>query len=892
MKNFGRAIIKTLLIGGTIATGFALHSTNAMAAELDEADVPACAPEEGALDGEVTETDSKLQNMEDAVGVIEGDAVAEEGYLKQAEDAISDESLTEEQAEEIKNGGEAVLEQATEKKEQVEEAYKTVAEETVAATEEFNNQAEANGLEEYTKEVEGENDSAKKIELLDESIQKIYDDTASLESEIGEDSEEYKRIQKEMEDAYALCQDIEWDLDNVWWVAYQHYLEEIARLEEEYEKNCENEAYYEQQFAELSEKWGELERLKNEYKIAEEELNYWNEEYYIAVNSYVTYLMQLEGLEEYIIQLRDEIAQAEIEGNQDLKEELSKKIEELQTEHDNLIPISEEAGKKSAECKEKLDEATEKYGPIIEQDLEEMESGLVFEEHALGAGYSHNLDRKETIERELQSNKEKAEIIDQKGEKLVQLLIETNDRASETESKLEEYSSRVTAQKEKLTSFEQLVSNYKSGLAKDIQAKALLDTAITEYNKVEEAYSNLVAAIANYSFPVEKDTLVQAMEEALSALESAAKEEKDYLTETEKGIKDNTITVEKAEEIIHAAEAVYNKAKGTKEQFDKAYLEAHAKLKAAREELENISNDKNYLLKLLEGIDENSESYKNILETIANYEKEIKRIEAEMDSDEYKQNVAELERLRNEHAEVSAEYENNIKLQQQYRDELNDTASAYMPRINELYDSYEAELAKLEAMEDGPEKHLQEERVNQIYGEFYSLYTEYISIIDPLNDQLSRVDEAIEFLNSQVSELINAIGNLELNVYPLPAELSYIKSELASLLEEKSNYENEAEDIRNSIAELDEKARKYQKDINSEAQVQETKEKAEEVYKTIGDTYNELKSAVSEYKQSHQSYSVETIVKKIIADVITAIKNAPSQYKQVICCVLRYIFNC
>ena len=75
--------------------------------------------------------------MEDAVGVIEGDATAEESYLNQAKEGVEKGNLTPDSATEIMNGGTAVMEQAQEKKETVDSIYNTVTSEKKIAGKEL-----------------------------------------------------------------------------------------------------------------------------------------------------------------------------------------------------------------------------------------------------------------------------------------------------------------------------------------------------------------------------------------------------------------------------------------------------------------------------------------------------------------------------------------------------------------------------------------------------------------------------------------------------------------------------------------------------------------------------------------------------------------------------------
>ncbi len=113
--------LRALVVGSTIVAGFAMNSTDAHAEEMSSE--PTLSSEHAETQSEAVQEESSTQKMEDAIGVIEGDVIACEGYLETASEAIEKEELTNEQADELTESGKAILEQAEEKNEVVKAEY-------------------------------------------------------------------------------------------------------------------------------------------------------------------------------------------------------------------------------------------------------------------------------------------------------------------------------------------------------------------------------------------------------------------------------------------------------------------------------------------------------------------------------------------------------------------------------------------------------------------------------------------------------------------------------------------------------------------------------------------------------------------------------------------------
>ncbi len=117
MNKWGRKVLKAVVLCGTIVAGILWNSSDAKAAEVEATDdVQPVQAEDNQGEQETTHSAELVQKLEDIVEVIEGDAVAEEGYNNQAQNEIDNNSLDQDKADELLAGGEAVLDQATEKK--------------------------------------------------------------------------------------------------------------------------------------------------------------------------------------------------------------------------------------------------------------------------------------------------------------------------------------------------------------------------------------------------------------------------------------------------------------------------------------------------------------------------------------------------------------------------------------------------------------------------------------------------------------------------------------------------------------------------------------------------------------------------------------------------------
>ncbi len=201
MKSNRRRILSSIVVGGTLATGFALNSNIVNAEEIQEpVEETVTAISQDVVQKGVDQSQS-MQTIDDALEVVEGDAVAEASYLDKANEHIENETLTNEIAEELLDGGKAVLVQAQEKAEVVKDEYANVKEKLEESEEKFVEEATRNDLTDCVEKCDVTESSEEKIEIIKEAQSVINDEYNTYMSEHGTESDEYKTVVIEVEKA-------------------------------------------------------------------------------------------------------------------------------------------------------------------------------------------------------------------------------------------------------------------------------------------------------------------------------------------------------------------------------------------------------------------------------------------------------------------------------------------------------------------------------------------------------------------------------------------------------------------------------------------------------------------------------------------------------------------
>ena len=299
--------LRAIVLGSAIAAGLAFNSTDALAAEVEEEPLGNTAQADETQPD--AEQDESIQKMEDATEVVEGDLVAEKGYLEEANDAIEAGEMTSEKADELLENGEEILKQAEEKNNLVEEEYAKIEEEANEAEAEFKEEAAELGLEDLVEQVDTAETIDEKLDIVDdykETLVAEYDKEVEACQEnqrhidynqeeietytpyIEQYQKEYEEAKKEYDDAYS-----EYYRLYYWWVDYYNVLANeqrelrntIAAIDEEIKNNEGNEEVIEElqakkeealaKYQEQNEELIDIERANGDYywmlQIYEEE---------------------------------------------------------------------------------------------------------------------------------------------------------------------------------------------------------------------------------------------------------------------------------------------------------------------------------------------------------------------------------------------------------------------------------------------------------------------------------------------------------------------------------------------------------------------------------------------------------------------------------------------
>ena len=359
--NKRNAFLRALVLGGTIVTGFAMNSTDVYAAEEEpESQVDS---KQGETENDQFQDVGSLQKMEDAFEVIEGDVIAEHGYLDEASEFIERKEMTEDQAAELSKNGKEVLDQAEEKKNDVIAEYEKVVAKTQTNKEKFVESAQKVDHIDYAQQCAEADTLEEKIDIIDASKEKAYSDyyvasmsmqrTAQTESELQEQNKEYlekldglkkdisinedrlsavqEELNKTLEEIDATQSRIE-TLDDeiseaqkivdetIWAIEASEKLDELnEKYQEElvkYEEILERKGEYENDLARLQE---EYEQLEAEYLSAKVDYDKYLEryeedraEYYKLKENYDALISEKQELEEKLQNTVDETTYQEI----------------------------------------------------------------------------------------------------------------------------------------------------------------------------------------------------------------------------------------------------------------------------------------------------------------------------------------------------------------------------------------------------------------------------------------------------------------------------------------------------------------------------------------------------------------------------------------------------
>ena len=224
-----KKLIKTLILGGSIATGFALNSTSVMAEELDEVVVNTNVSDSNGDQEEVNKVingyNEHLQSLNDDADTLEGYEVAEKSYLEETQNYINNNWMTVEKANQIKSSSRTVEWRADETNHFAKYAEDAIKRGEADAENSFYEQAENNGLDEYTNECRDTEDIQEKAEIIDKSIEASNANCKAYVEAHADKLDAYNAIIDEVNKAEAAVEEAEKDLK---WVEENYLMEQAA----------------------------------------------------------------------------------------------------------------------------------------------------------------------------------------------------------------------------------------------------------------------------------------------------------------------------------------------------------------------------------------------------------------------------------------------------------------------------------------------------------------------------------------------------------------------------------------------------------------------------------------------------------------------------------------
>lgn len=381
MKNRNFGFLKALVLGGGIATGLVLNCNEVFAAEV-------CSqPECDTDDSEEQIQNHSIQKMEDAVGVVEGDVVAEEGYLNNAKGDITSGKMTGEKADEIVANGKNVLEQAKEKNEVVKKEYEAIVGNVEAAKNNFDEKADSANMETYVDKVNMTEDNQEKVAIIEDAEAKAEEENRESVDRLNSLNEELEESEKSVKDAEIKYFSAEAD--------YKSKEKYVDDLETEYEMNESDKNFYIDEINDSNRKLEELsknENVENNIKIVKERVS-------ILTNEISEIEKRLIELSKKIEEANDEdkpeireAYEAELQKYGELKSDLSAYEKALETHkktyEERIIEYNEAKKEYDAEnekylsAKEEYDKLVVEYEKLaenlelLEADIKEMEIEL------------------------------------------------------------------------------------------------------------------------------------------------------------------------------------------------------------------------------------------------------------------------------------------------------------------------------------------------------------------------------------------------------------------------------------------------------------------------------------------------------------------------------------
>lgn len=799
--NKRNAFLRALVLGGTIVTGFAMNSTDVYAAEEEpESQVDS---KQGETENDQFQDVGSLQKMEDAFEVMEGDVIAEHGYLDEASEFIERKEMTEDQAAELSKNGKEVLDQAEEKKNDVIAEYEKVVAKTQTNKEKFVESAQEVDHIDYAQQCAEADTLEEKIDIIDASKEKAYSDyyvasmsmqrTAQTESELQEQNKEY------LEKLDGLKKDISINEDR------------LSAVQDELNKTLEEIDATQSRIETLDDEISEAQKIVDEtiWAIeASEKLDELNEKYQEELVKYEEILERkgeyendLARLQEEYEQLETEYLSAKVDYDKYLEryEEDRAEYYKLKENYDALISEKQELEEK---LQNTVDETT--YQEIISRieslDAEIIAMGeeLFNREYDLGHADIYNIDiveRYRNAELNRENMRSTIEFVED-------FLADVNREKAESE--------KIQAELQ-----EKLNTDYDSLIEKYFTAEAQINVAIEEKESLSGKLSELNQQVVDSKEQInDLDNTLYTLKEQYEGLNNKYME---LLTKYEE--------VKKYYEEVSQLHSAILEYIGIAEDYKVSLIEeAEAK--------EVLERSKTLYAEVVS-------SYENLVRIIDNYINTAKMEESFQNNIEVVQGsvTAEEEYLEKVKADINGD---NMTIES--ADEMLKKSEE---ALNQALETNKAVKERYEAVV---------EKTNKAHSEFeeQAVAVGQEELVKKINEAKT-IEEKIAILQDAIESLKDDSSNKNEEIPSLLAKY-ILSTEYPSEIEVYESNENEESDYQigmDSLSELIIAMESYKMALENELVATEYMQQSDEALSKVESAYEEISNIIAEYKDAH-----------------------------------------
>ncbi len=547
METKGRALFKALVIGGAVIGGSMINSNHVEAAEIDEVEPNekiAVSVQENTVSNLNENSETVLQEMDDAAGVVEGDAVATENYLQQAVELPESDNMALNNAKEIIDNSDDIYDQACEKKDEVDEKYEELKKYSEGLKADYYQNLIDNDMSELMTECENSDNNQEKIEVIEES-QKIesnqYDDYMKL---YGEESAEYNNISAGVVNSAE---------------KYDNATKELSEAEDKYEKACIEEENIKSKYSEIFSKDDEYSNtitdLNSTYRMKQGDMYDHDYEYE---------LLKCEddlSVAEYDVQELN----AKKEESEKRQEELLKKLEseeneavrlEYNSELSNHSSIQEEieiAINKKIAIKIKKESLQKEYD-AKKTELDELKNKILDVEDEYESWKEEvSIDSCRKKYREVGENTNLAytdlEIADNK-------CMKYKEDLEAAKARKEELDKTNQNKRERHLAFTSSCINYKNSLLQLAQAGIIKENTEKEFYDIVESRNSLKSIVAN--------KIVKILSDCENGIRNNVAKEEEYINQAQIAKENGTFANESVDELKRQVDNLVEESKSKK----------------------------------------------------------------------------------------------------------------------------------------------------------------------------------------------------------------------------------------------------------------------------------------------------------------------------------------